>query len=302
MVELVASATQEIYDPATLAAGLKAQTVYPKSMFHPANPAPAGTLVVIGGHNWASFKGKLDTTSNAVKGEKPKVHVVVCDEQWDPGGNSDLWESPTYITSEEVNVPLPAQRGIVAPPLQGGKLVIVAQWKEGWLRQWKEIGEANVQVEGTRPDMSRIKLDLPAKAKACLSKGGVKVRLKLAMAKGPYCGESDGTQIMAIYDSDGNYCNTITHEIGHSVGQVYHDNVDGVPEHESMYETQGNHCAYPRATADPGPVPAGSQYCVMYHEGPNPGPDQPSPGSEDSGVFCKRCHPYLLLAKMENLG
>jgi len=297
-VALLASATQEIYDPATLADDLKKKTVYPRSVFHPANPAPAGTLVVIGDQNWDSFKDKLDTTSDAVKGENPKVHVVVCDEQWD--GSDDTGVLDGIITSEDVDVPLPAERGIVKPPLQGGDLGIVAQWKDG--TTWKDIGEANIEVEGTRPGMDRIKLNLPAKAKALLPGPGVKVKLELKLAAGAYCGESDGRQILAIYDSDGNYCNTVTHEIGHSVAQVYDGAVTGVPEHESQYEKDGSHCAYPRATADPGPVPAGKKYCVMYHEGPNPSADEPNPGSEDSGVFCERCHPYLLLADMENLG
>jgi hypothetical protein len=278
----LAEASEVTFQPASAPTG----TYYKKWMFKPG--AADVNAAVIGKHNKAHFFSLLNT----VAGETPKAHIVVCELQWDTAAASGVtgpYEITSFTTqpdgtriSNEIRVALDRQRGIINPPLQGGDLVVTGQWSMDGTT-WEDLDPNPIVIKPNRTSVRHIKVKLPAAAPNPTIAAPVKVRLDLQVASGPWLGESDGPNVLAVYNGDDvDFCDTITHEIGHSLEQTAKQPLpSGVVNHPYQYDQNGSHCNYQLSTSP----------CVMYESGPQP-----------AGLhrFCDECHPYLIIQKMES--
>lgn len=263
-----------------LKASAPARTYYPKYMFD------CGTsttdVAVIGNHNKSGFfKDKSAGGYFDVKADEPhKVHIVICEKQWDKGkGTVSKVITLRSRTSSWINM----GETIITPPLEGGNLVDSGKWElTSDPTQNGALTDADIIIDNTRTNNKCIKVKLPALAPTPWLFKTVKVTLKLKYADGPYLGESSGKNILAVYEPSDvtDYNNTITHEIGHSFGQVPKVGAQhaSLPAHPNQFMGQGNHCNW------------NTNKCVMYESGPVPG---------CINKFCEVCHPYLLVQDMD---
>ncbi|MCM8534118.1 MAG: hypothetical protein NE330_23350 [Lentisphaeraceae bacterium] len=247
-------------------------------------PGAADTdVAVIGTHNQAEYFKLFNADKN-----KPKCHVVVCEKQWDEAAPDrftflvDGFSDSTKRVSKEIKLRLDAKRGFISPYYDGATAYISGSWKKSG-GSWTNFTADPVIVEQNRSSVSHVKVVLPANAGIPTSLKPIKVKLKIKQMSGPWLGDaSTSPNILAVYDNDDDDFNdTISHEIGHLLKQVYKSSDTGIAAHGEQYNKNGSHCKHD--------YPA--KPCVMYEAGPMAGAIH---------KYCEKCHPYLNIQNMKS--
>jgi len=245
---------------------------------------------VIGGHNRTWFYGKF-----TAEADKPvKGHLIICQNQWDPFGESALLtivvnKNPT----DELTLDLGGawNAGILKPALSGS-LVVVGTWSAG--ANNGNLTEANIVIQKGRSALNAVKVTLPAGAPNPATTP-VTLQLKLAYGK-YYAGESNKHQMLIKYDgADANFTQVVSHEFGHGFGQTPRDTTQPAPlvKHPKQYTDEhggvGSHCSTDATLVNDPSYPA-KRYkdgtCIMFHQVNPAGCKQ---------LFCDTCEPYLRL-------
>lgn len=246
---------------------------------------------VIGGHNrkefWKKFKDEKD---KPVKG-----HLIICQHQWDPYGESalltvDVNKNP----SDELTLDLSGawNAGVVKPALKDD-LIVVGTWSAGGKNG--NLTADNILVTKGRSALNSVKVSLPADAPDP-TKNAVSVQLKLRYGKF-YGGESQVNQMLITYTGDeAKFNQTVSHEFGHGFTQTPRDGKQPAPlsKHAKQYDDAhggvGPHCSTEATEVDDTSVTSGKRYkdgtCIMFHQLNPAGCKQ---------LFCDTCEPYLRL-------
>jgi hypothetical protein len=268
--------------------GMNPQAIYPMYMVR-LNGGNADALVV-SDSNKAQFFGGF-----APEADKPvKVPILVCDAQWDIGGNSGAKDVPA---TDAANFPLDItmDKLVLSPPLQGGSLFVSGTWKAYELVAGAEVNvrtaaltDADLSVNPNRANLKAVTINLPAGVGPTTPDTKIEVQqLVVQGAKGPYLGEySSATKrilvvykpISALFIAD--FQNTVAHEVGHAFSQTSTALPAGIPAHPHQYESQGSHCSHD------------TDKCLMYATGPIVG---------SLNRYCDVCHPYVLVQNFSRL-
>ena len=279
-----------------------ARTFYPSWMVGGKNGD--AKEAVIGGHNreeyWKKFK--------EVKEQPVKGHLILCHQQWDPYGTTDLLSYDLEKNpSDEITVDLKAwNAGILRPALKGDVLAS-GTWKSlapaGDPAAGKNgnLSDGDILIEKGRSARNAIKIKLPAAAPDP-TKHKVQVKLKLNYGK-YYGGESSIHQMLIVYDGDLKaYHQTVSHEFGHGFNNVPKAGKQTSPleNHAKQYTDEhggtGSHCN-DDATLDmtDANFPKGiyrNGTCIMFHQLYPEGCKQ---------LFCSTCEPHVRLRDMSKL-
>jgi hypothetical protein len=286
---------------------LKAEEVTFAKADAPANTFYPGWMVktgggdadesVIGGHNREEFYKKFKAEA-----DKPvKGHLIICQHQWDPFGESDLLTvNINKSPSDELTLNLGGawNAGVLTPALSGD-LVVLGQWSRGPLSG--NLTNADIIISKGRSALNAVKVKLPAGAPDP-STGDVTVQLKLRYGKF-YAGESNKHQMLIKYDgAEKNFNQVVSHEFGHGFGQTPRDGVQPspLPKHPKQYSDEhggvGSHCSTDVSEVADATVTSGKRYtggtCIMFHQVNPEGCKQ---------VFCDTCEPYLRLKNFSAL-
>jgi len=262
------------------------QAIYPRYMVKLG--AGADDALVVSDSNKASF-----FSGYKAEGDKPiKIPLLICDAQWDKGGNCSSVDWPD-IPAAVFPLNVGTDKLVLTPPLQGGNLRVSGKWvaKEpdgagGWKNVRKgSYKNSDFSVDPARTDLKDVQVALPAGAAPIKPDTVIDIEdLVIKGADGPYLGEYDTSKkrILSVFDpaQPVDFQNTIAHEIGHSLHQVTETRPAGIPKHPHQYLRQGSHCRFD------------TNKCVMYQSGPIPG---------SLNRYCDVCHPYLLVQDMHKL-
>jgi hypothetical protein len=269
-------------------------------------------VAVIGSHNKAHFQALLKN----VEGENPKAHMVICQQQFDEGDQGKLVdETLTTRTSSTLD----AKVSIFKPALSGN-LVVSGCWKSlapaGHPDHGKtgKLTDADIIIEKNRNSRSEFKVKLPAAAPEPSASNKVKVEIVFQGVAGPFLGESDGKQILAVYDPSDpiDFQNTLTHEMGHAYNQTPGpgDQSPGLEAHPHYYVEHGGigpHCSTilkdgkeAKGLEVDGEDDEGNKIkvyatgvCVMFHSGPQPG---------CLNRYCDICTPFIKATDFSGFG
>jgi hypothetical protein len=296
---------------------------HPRWQFHP--DGGDEPVVNVGPHNIGKFK-KLFNAPTAET--TPKLHLIISDEQWDPG-ESRL--EVIELTSRRMSYKFVNQSGnesvaIVEPSLDGRPLVApgsVWSWtdKKGTDHEW-QVTSKDIKILETRKDYSEVSFSLPLRCgNDCLCgkksliivgpKAPAWLGISMACAEGPFLGLSGKptARDCLINISDEEVLKlTIAHELGHMLNMVRVDNAGGdpsiardpyygVPKHSNFYVKrggQGRHCSHgatlstTKRDEDGNAAYRGNGTCVMFGV----------VGSQKD--FCARCHTDLLAQDIED--
>lgn len=271
--------------------------------------SPGGSdseAAVIGSHN-KNFFYKYYTNDAA---RSPQVHLMICRHQWDEGRSATGSETRVLKskTSGEVNV-----KSAVFKPHLKGNLVKSGTWQSQAPAGHKDHGKSGnitdewIVVEKNRTSRTHVKLQVPDSVGITPDASvPVKATFKLNTVDGPYLGESNGHQILAVYDPNDktDFCNTLTHEIAHTFNQVPESGKlpPGLTAHPRQYTGHGgtgSHCntvldgAGKQAAGSLNPSNEyGTGVCVMFHAGDSSCIDE----------FCDTCVPYVKATDMSGFG
>jgi hypothetical protein len=270
------------------------QAIYPRHMVV-LNGGNADALVV--------SDSNKDQFFNDFKAEakKPiKIPLLICDAQWDEGGDSAGVDQT--LTPADFPRNIATDKLVLNPPLQGGDLLVSGDWtaaerdpdpaKAGTPDEWQNVRNgsltnADVSVDPNRDHLRKVRVALPAGVGATTAATKVWLQnLVIQGADGPYLGEYDpGTKrILAVYDPTEpvDFQNTIAHELGHAFHQVMEPGATpaGIPAHPNQYLSKGSHCN------------KHTDKCLMYQSGPIAG---------SLNRYCEVCHPYVLVEDMSKL-
>lgn len=267
------------------------QAIYPEYMVR-LNGGTSDVLVVSD-----TNKGQFFTKYKAESDKPIKIPLLVCDAQWDAGGNS----SPVTTNDTASNFPLDVTTSLLAidPPLQGGDSFVSGDWAaaEKVSGSWTNVRSGNLKksditISKTRSNLRQVTINVPAALTGVTAGTDIEIKnLIIRGADGPYLGESFNQRILAVYNPKGSklekddFQNTIVHEIGHAFSQVVKGNpaggITGIPAHPDQKDLgQGNHCRHL------------VNKCVMYDSGPVAG---------SLNKYCDICHPYLLVQDMSSI-
>lgn len=277
--------------------GFNPRAIYPMYMVR-VNGGNADALVISDSNKHQFFTGYSADPARPVE-----IPIVVCDAQWDAGGNTAAVSSPT-VPASSFPIELRTDKLMIDPPLQGGSLLVSGTWVAG---EWDPAagggagGWTNVRsgaltpdllsINPSRDDLRKVRIALPAGVGAVTPQTRVQIKdLVCQGANGPYLGESFNKRILAVYEPKdelhrNDFQNTIVHEIGHAFNQVIKGDpaggIAGIPKHPHQKDKgQGNHCRYL------------TNKCVMYDSGPIVG---------SLNRYCDVCHPYLLVQDMTRI-
>jgi len=217
----------------------------------------------------------------------PKFHVILCDEQFDAKNvrtdvvdcvfqGADPRSKDFELTSANVK---DWMLTIVDPPLQGGKLVISADWTaqhyDASTSSWSVVHSgtlpaANVKLRKDRTSKRMVRLTAPSKCGAgCPCGAGptdltidannaIVVALELQAADGGYLGwapHGHPANVTKGGRPDFEIAGTMGHELGHLFGNTRTTSIAGIPDHPLFYQQRGgsgSHCAHGGTfTADP---------------------------------------------------
>lgn len=289
-----------------------ARTFYPQWMV--SKGGADKEVAVIGSHNKLHYQGLLDK----VEAEKPKAHMIICQHQFDEGDLSKkIEETLTAGTSPAIKTNV-----VVFNPPLSGNLVSGGTWKSlapvGHADHGKSgaLSDADIILEKGRTSLREFKVKLPATAPVPGIGHGIGVTLRLRGVKGPFLGESDGNQILAVFDPTDptDFQNTLTHELGHTFNQTPDPagQSPGLPDHPHQYREhggQGPHCSTILTAGKEtkgvevevdDPDNAGKKMkiyetgvCVMFHSGPQPG---------CLNRYCDTCLPYVKATDFSDFG
>lgn len=270
--------------------GFNPQAIYPMYMVR--LNGGGGDALVVSDTNKAQFFAGF-----TAEVDKPiKVPILVCDAQWDAGGNSAA-VTVSNIPASSFPRDVATSKLVLNPPLQGGDLLVSGTWKAAewnaatgaWVNSRNgNLSNADLTINQTRDDLKKVTVNLPAGVGATTAQTKVWIQnLVVQGANGPYLGESFNQRILAVYESDtqlkrDDFQNTIVHELGHAFHQVLPGApATGIPPHPIQVDVgQGNHCRQE------------INKCVMYDSGPIVG---------SHNRYCDICHPYLLVQDMSNI-
>jgi hypothetical protein len=266
---------------------------------------------VIGSHNKAHFQGLLQD----VEGEGPKAHMVICQHQFDEGDPSaPIVANLSTRTSNSLEADVP----LFNPALKGN-LVISGTWKAlapaGHADHGKagKLSDSDIIIEKNRSALNRFKVRLPAAAPEPSATHKVKVEVTLQGVNGPFLGESDGKQILAVFDPADpvDFQNTLTHEMGHAYHQTpgsgeQSPGLEAHPHHYIGHGGIGPHCSTilkdgkEAKGVEVDGMENGKQVkvfatgiCVMFHSGPQPG---------CLNRYCDTCTPYVKATDFSDFG
>ena len=261
---------------------------HPKWQFDPGSGTDK--VICVGQHNKTKFHGLMKAETDATK---PKIHLIMVDQQWDPElGKLETKEfTSRTLTYNCRNAAGNDDLGVFNPPLQGGAIIATGTWtwNDGGQVHTGTLTDADLKVKQARASYAEVEVTLPNKcAAACACGGNTEIRptnakkatanLQLNGANGPWAGESGSPgspHCLIKVKTDANRSNNIiAHEIGHLYHEVRKEKTWlGVPDHPDQYVRRGgsgSHCkkdAGVHATAkdqDGNSVyTAGS--CVMFH-------------------------------------
>jgi hypothetical protein len=273
-----------------------ASTFYPGWMLE--NQTGDADESVIGGHNREEFYKKFKAEA-----DKPvKGHLIICQHQWDPFGESDLLtvnvnKNPT----DELTLNLGGawNAGIVKPSLKDD-LLVVGTWSAG--AKSGNLAADNILVTKGRTGLNNIKVSLPADAPDP-TKEVVTLQIKLRYGK-YYAGESNKHQMLIMYEGkEPDFNQVVSHEFGHGFGQTPRDGKQTSPlvKHAKQYSDEhggvGSHCSTDITEVADASVTSGKLYqngtCIMFHQVNPTGCKQ---------VFCDTCEPHLRLQDFSALG
>ena len=285
-----------------------AKAAAPANTFYPAWMVKIGGSddehSVIGGHNKADFYKKLNE-----KPEEPvKGHLIMCQHQWDPFGESDLLTVPIDKTpSDPLTLTLAGgafNAGILKPALKGD-LIVIGTWSQG--THSGNLTADNILIEKARTGLNVVRVSLPAGAPVPTAAAKVTVKLKLRFGKF-YAGESVKKQMLIVYDADkataaAQFNQVVSHEFGHGFGQTPLDGkqVAPLPKHAKAYNDahggQGPHCSTDATEVADTLTTSGKRFvngtCIMFHQ-VNP--------SGCKQLFCPVCEPHLRIQNFSALG
>ncbi|HEX2958146.1 MAG TPA: peptidoglycan-binding protein [Chitinispirillaceae bacterium] len=257
-------------------------------------------VAVIGSHN-SSFFHKMYTNDPM---QSPKVHFVVCQHQWDEGSilNQFVTEKLESKISGEINL-----NSQVFYPYLKGDLFYKGTWKSLAVKGHKDFGKNGVLtnewilLEKNRSSLKVIKLKIPDSVELTPdNKAPVEITFKLRTVLGPYLGESNGHQILAVSDPKDptDFNNTLTHEAAHSFNQVPEPGAipPGLGNHHNQYTDCGGIGSHCNTISDKnnegkaGKLNKDGEYstgvCVMFHAG----------DPHCINKFCSVCEPYVKAA------
>ena len=282
-------------------------SVYPAWMVVPHEYASAGKsaglekILVVGPHNQQHLCSYLTQES-----DRPvKLHVIVGRHILHP--NTDPVEAEKFVLKANPSHVLSLNDEyayLLKPTLTGESLVIQGKWeangKSGFLT------DENILIEQSwSKEVAGYKIMLPPEAPDP-AQHPVSITLQLRRAyqyEAAYC---LGTHILIkeYIDRQSGYFNLVlTHEMGHSFGQVPRagTQAEPLPDHPNQYDMGGIHCmtGAQKQYKNPSPTATSEEFssfeyvkgtCVMFAGG-----DQNLKYQD----FCTVCHPYIRLQNME---
>ncbi|MGZ5149631.1 MAG: hypothetical protein ACXWI6_06260 [Burkholderiales bacterium] len=242
------------FDPAKIAGLVE----HPKWQFYTGD-ASGTKIICVGDHNKTKFHGlfKVPTTATT-----PKVHIIMCDAQWDPepGTSQDFSLTAKAQSVNYKNAAGNSWSGVFDPPLSGGNLLSAGsfQWNDG---THVHRGAVTVEVRQARGHTSEVRIKIPDKCPApCVCGGGTNMAptaalpatasIRLSGSSGPWGGESGSAGsphcLIVVESNSAQFNHAIAHEIGHMFQQVRKTNSWlGLPDHPDQYIKrggQGSHC------------------------------------------------------------
>ncbi len=276
----------------------------------------------LGDYNKAWFHAKFVDDKSPLG-----VHVACCHTQYDTGGGLvSTWASVTASGPDKIKWSdnsivngreLFSGYALFPKSLNDGTNSFVSgTWQEDGGAAHGALTAADVWIKPGNLWSYFVKL--PAPAASCVNSGaGKKVKLvnvKVAVVKGPYLGEADGTnkwlQLIVIKQGGNPLNDVMAHELGHTLNQVTKAIPPGLnaADHGRHYIAnghQGDHCADGMSStnyangAGSGPNYQGNFKgkkectCIMYGENGD--------GSTCTGKYCNRCKPFLKAEAMTTL-
>lgn len=254
-------------------------------------------VAVIGSHNKDFFYKYFHKDAQY----HPKTHLIICQHQWDEDDTSTRLRTEilTQRTSSEINL----MKAVFFPHLKGN---IIAQgtWRSLSKKGHPDFGKGGnitdnwIVVEKNRTSRQHIKIKIPDDVKVTPDNTAqIEVKFKLKAVAGPYLGESNVFQILAVFDPSDvtDFNNTLTHEIGHAFNQVPEpsNTVPGLIKHPNQYTGHGgigSHCHTiidGSGNESAGSLDGNGEYptgvCVMFHAG----------DSSCINRFCSFCESYV---------
>jgi hypothetical protein len=265
--------------------GMNPRAIYPRYMIE-VNGGNADALVVSESNKAQFFTGFVKDADKPIE-----VPALVCDAQWDPGGNSGSKDFEGAPASFPVNITM--DKLALDPPLQGGTLFASGDWiaaednHAGGFDNVRNglLTAADVSISATRGSLYAVTVALPAGVGPTTADTQVLIQnLVIQGAAGPFLGEYDKStqRILAVYNpaKPGLFAYAVSHELGHAFFQVPEAPPAGVPAHPHQYLNRGSHCSHD------------TDKCLMYHTAPIVGSLE---------RFCDVCHPYVLVQDMWKL-
>jgi|GEM_PF-3929492 len=269
---------------------LKNRTFYPGWMFL---IDESENVVVIGNHNKEIFKKIFDQDKLNPSQRSKSIHVIICDKQCDSKSRDkfvtemidiELSIDPKTRLSQEIRL----VGEVITPHLTENKLVLSGYFFVNDRRY--ELKDEHIVIEKNRTDLNFIKIRCPDNALIINNK--IKVKKLQLNAIESYMGESKNEHILIVYPVD--WQCTISHEIGHSLGQVCDSPPNCMKNHPCIdpVHKQGTHCNYIHPKKTKKNFDEGGGECVMYYEGPV---------ANCTHSFCIHCKPFLRYQNMNKL-
>jgi hypothetical protein len=264
----------------------------PVRTFYPEHMLKEGSSVLtpvanIGNYNKIALSAMLVT-----KALQPvKRHLMVCLYQCDAKGTAIGKSSKIVsdIQGQLIDIEVAPDDVIVEPAMKGGSMIKSLHWyrkSDPLTKHNIAASEASIQIP--RASNGTIQVKVPVIVPVPTALDCVYIVAECHKAE-VYLGESFGVRhTLAVFDpaEPDDFCDTITHEFGHSFNQTPRPGTpaSSIPDHPQQADRgQGNHCQ-----VNDGLDAASGELkyrCVMYDEGPM---------TWGIHKFCKICHPYLL--------
>jgi hypothetical protein len=301
-VKVVMEAASVVEMPRATADGISPRVIYPKHMlsyyvdtatnaYVNNYPSDVGDGLAVGDATESKFFALAKPAT-----ERPvMIPVLNAHGLWVADGQTAVQTTPWVdISATPFPLSLLANKQLLDPPLQGGTLYVAGRWQaadwdaaaNGGAGAWINprgggLAADDVSLDPARNDPRAFIVTKPA-ALVLAAKTRFKIanlRLKGAIS---YLGTSYADGIVNCYtpNDEGDFINTINHELGHSFKQVTKVRPAGVPAHPHQYDKAGSHCNYK------------DKSCVMYESGPQP---------VHLDRYCPVCHPYVLVQDMSKV-
>ncbi|MBD3422445.1 MAG: OmpA family protein [Chitinivibrionales bacterium] len=271
------------------------RTLYKEYVINPGKSD--NEVAVIGSHNRDYFY-KLYTKDDA---KSPKAHFIICQHQWDE--SSKKTKKMTVTCDKKVSAEVDLKKNVFFPYLKG-EIIADGTWKALAPQGHTDHGKSGsltddwILLEKNRKSRQHIKFNVPDSAGLTPDKKApIQITYRLKTVAGPYLGESNEHQILAVYNpkDPNDFNNTLTHEVGHSFNQVPKPGSvpSGLANHANQYTGcggRGSHCntVYDKNGKEKaGNLNKDGEYstgvCVMFHAG----------DSSCINTFCSVCKPFV---------